>query len=128
MENKNNYFLKILGKASIPSELEIDRNYKITCDCSITQIARDTNEDGTYSITFKAEPLTASIELDNGKVIKGSDLRRNSVKIRNYLFKHYSDEGVIYDFDTCYDEFTNIVMSFMPMLLRETVKRLDNKK
>ena len=80
------YFIKISGKANIPERLEVDKNYHIACDCSITQEQKDSNENGSYNITFKAEPMTVEILKSNGKIIKARDPRRNSQKFRNYLY------------------------------------------
>lgn len=124
MENET-YFIKIQGKANIPERLTVDKNYRVACDCSITQEKKDTNENGTYNITFKAEPLTVDILKDNGKIVKAKDPRRNSVKLRNYLFKIYTAEGYSEDFDSIYDAFTWEVMGATPALLKLAVKRLN---
>lgn len=119
------YFIKLQGKANIPTGLEIDKNYKITADCSITQEKRDTNEDGSYSITYKAEPLTVEIENDNGKIVKARDPRKNSVKFRNYLFKIYTEEGVTEPFDEVYAATVLEALTVMPVLMRGALKRLE---
>lgn len=119
------YYIKIQGKANIPNALSIGHNFKITSDCSITSQTKTDNDDGTFSVTFKAEPITVEIQKDNGEVIKAKDPRKNSQKIRNYLFKHYFNEGVIEDFDRVYDAFTLEVMAMTPQLLREAVKRVN---
>ena len=121
------YYIKINGKANISEPLEIDHNYKITADCSITEDRKVSNEDGTYSITFKAEPMTVEIEKDNGEIIKANDPRKNSTKFRNFLFKVYTELGVIHDFDSTYDEVIWVAMSKMHSLVAEAVKRLDEK-
>ena len=119
------YYIKLQGKANIPTPLSIGHNFKIISDCSITGETKTDNEDGTFSITWKAEPITIEISKDNGEVIKAKDPRKNSQKIRNYLFKIYSDEGAIENFDMVYDAFTQEVMSMTPQLYREAIKRLN---
>lgn len=119
------FYLKIQGKANIPERLAIGHNYKIVANCSITQEQRDDNENGEFNVTFKAEPITMEISQDNGKVIKAKDPRKNSMKMRNYLFKLYADEGYIEEFDKVYDMFTNEVMAITPHLLRQAIKRLQ---
>lgn len=118
------YFIKIQGKANIPEALEIDRNYKISADCSITQVRRDSNENGEYNVTYKAEPVTVEILSKNGTIIKAKDPRKNSQKIRNYLFKHYTGEGIVEDFDALYDAFTQEVMLDTPQLMKRAVARV----
>jgi hypothetical protein len=121
------YFIKISGKANIPERLEVDKNYHIACDCSITQEQKDSNENGSYNITFKAEPMTVEILKSNGKIIKARDPRRNSQKFRNYLYKLWSEEGCIYDFDSVYEQVIYDAMGITPQLLRAVIKRLDEK-
>lgn len=123
-----NYFLKIQGKVNIPERVEIGHNYKLTADCSITSETRIDNENGEFDLVFKVEPITAEIQKDNGKVIKAKDPRKNSQKMRNYLFKIYSAEGYTEDFDSVYDAFTWEVMGMTPELLRQAIKRINGEK
>ncbi len=128
MENSNKtYFLKVQGKANIPVPLGIGHNYKIVCDCSVTQEQRDDNEAGGLDITYKAVPLTIEVSVDNGPTIKAKDPRKNSVKIRNMLWKQFFNEGGIEDFDKVYDEATWVIISMMPQIYREATKRIENK-
>lgn len=120
-----NYFIKLYGKANIPTKLGIGHNYKLVADCSITQEQRIDNENGEFDVVYKMEVVTAEITKDNGEVVKAKDPRKNSQKIRNYLFKHYHDEGVIEDFDRLYDAFTYEVMAMTPQLMRQAIKRLE---
>jgi hypothetical protein len=123
-----NYYVKIQGKANIPSALSIGHNYRLTADCSITSEQRTDNEDGTYDLVYRLEPITVEIGRDNGEVVKAKDPRKNSQKLRNYLFKLYHDEGYTEDFDRVYDAVTLEVMGMMPYHLREAIKRLNNEK
>ncbi len=120
-----NYFIKILGKANVPQRIEIGHNYKLVCDCSVTQEQRIDNHDGTFDVIAKVEPVTIEISQDNGEVIKAKDPRKNSQKLRNYLFKIYAEEGYVDDFDKVYDAFTYEVMGVTPQLLRNAIKRLN---
>jgi hypothetical protein len=121
------FFIKISGKANIPERLEVDKNYHIACDCSITQEQKDSNENGSYNITFKAEPMTVEILKNNGSIIKARDPRRNSQKFRNYLYKLWSEEGCIYTFDEVYEAVVHEAMGVMPSFLRSVIKRMDEK-
>lgn len=127
MENEI-YFVKIQGKANVPEKLSIGHNYKLEADCSITSETRCDNENGEFDVIYKVEPITVSIQKDNGKIIKAKDPRRNSQKIRNYLYKIYVAEGYTEDFDSVYDAFSWEVMSNTPNLLREAVKRINGAK
>lgn len=119
------YYIKVQGKANIPKPLGIAHNYKIICDASIVSESKEDNENGEFSIIYKAVPITIEVEKDNGEVIRAKDPRRNSQKIRNYLYKLYSDEGFVEDFDSVYDAFTQEVMLFTPQMLRSAIKRLN---
>lgn len=122
---KETYFVKILGKANIPERITIGHNYRLSADCSVTQEQKIDNENGEYDVIFRVEPITIEIQKDNGKIIKAKDPRRNSQKMRNYLWKIYHDEGYIEEFDRVYDMFTQEVMAVTPALLRNAIKRLN---
>ena len=121
---ENRYFIKIQGKANIPSELAIGHNYKVEADCSITSEQKNDNEDGTFDIVYKVEPITASIQKDNGVVVKAKDPRRNSQKIRNSLYRDWSNLSVAIDFDRFYDEATNIILKEIPIITDQVLKKL----
>lgn len=98
------YYIKIQGKANIPKRLAIGHNYRLESDCSITSETTRDNEDGSYDIIFKVEPITVSIAKDNGEVVKAKDPRKNSVKFRKACWKvadyHQIDDEKFYDFAT----------------------------
>ncbi len=119
------YFIKLKGKANIAEPLEIDKSYKVVIDCSVTEDRKNSNEDGTYNVTFLAEAHTIEAVTPQGKVLKAKDPHRNSQKIRNYLFKLYTMEGYTEPFDECYDMFTQEVMSVSPQLLKSAIQRLN---
>lgn len=124
---ENTYFIKLQGKANIPTPLEVGHNFKIVADCSITQEQKDDDEKGGFDITYKAVPLTVEITKDNGEVIKAKDPRRNSLKVRNMLWKEHFNEGNTQDFDSVYDEATWVILGMIPAIYREAIKRLENK-
>ena len=119
------YYIKVAGKANIPKPLYIGHNFQIKADCSIVSEQKSDLENGEFSITYKAIPLTIEILKDNGEVVRAKDPRKNSQKIRNYLWKIYYDEGYTEDFDRVYDEFTQEVMSVTPTLLKQAIKRIN---
>lgn len=122
------YYVKIAGKVNIPNSLAIGHNYKLTSDCSIVSEQRSDNEDGTFSVTYKMVPITVSIEKDNGKTTKAKDPRKNSVKMRLYLLKCHTQEGLTEDFEAVYDAFTNEVMMLTPQLMRDAIKRVNGTR
>ena len=127
MENNETFYLKIAGKVNIPTRLEIGHNYKLIADCSITSETRIDNDNGEFDVVFKVEPITCEISKDNGAVTKAKDPRKQSVKFRNYLYKLWSEEGCIYDFDSVYEQVTYNAMGVLPSLLRDVIKRMDEK-
>lgn len=106
----NSYFLKIAGKVSIPEPVILDQNYLISMNCSVTSETKVTNDDGTYDIVFKIEPMTAEILKPNGKIVKAKDPRRNSTKVRNVIYKIWSDRNITQDFDSFYTAVTNRIL------------------
>ena len=122
------YYIKIQGKVNVPELLPIGHNYQLKADCSVVSEQKEDNEDGTLAITSKLVPITVEITKDNGKVLKAKDPRKNSQKMRNYLFKKYAEEGYTEDFDRVYDAFALEVMTMTPTLLREAIKRLNQEK
>jgi len=124
---KNTYFLKLQGKVNIPIPLAIGHNFKVVSDCSITEEKRVDNENGTFDMVYKAVPITCEIGVDNGPTIKAKDPRRNSQKIRNILWKQHFNEGGVEDFDKVYDEATWVILSMIPQIYRDALKRIENK-
>lgn len=112
-----NYYVKIQGKANIPERLSIGHNYALSADCSITSEAKNDNEDGTYDIIYKVEPVTVTIERDNGTIVKAKDPRKNSTKIRNLLYFKWKELNEPIDFDDYYTKFTNVVLANMDTLI-----------
>ena len=129
MDKSNTYFLRLIGKVNIPEPLNVDTNYSIACNCSITQERRDSNQDGSYNITFKAEPLTAEILKSNGEIIKAKDPRRVSEMFRKLCWKEWHNgRGAIYDFQDVYEKVGYIAMSRMPELVEEAIKQIEEEK
>lgn len=122
---KDSLIVKFGGRAEIPTELEIGYNYLISATGTITGKTEKDNNDGTHTVYYHFEPIHIDLITDKGERIKLSDPRRNSQKIRNFLFKEYANEGFTEDFDSVYDAFTVEVMLLTPQLLRAAIKRLN---
>jgi hypothetical protein len=113
------YYVKIQGKANIPTPLSIGHNYRLTADCSITSEQKSDNEDGTYDVVYKLEPITVEIGRDNGEQIKAKDPRKNSTKIRNLLYFKWKESNEAVEFDDYYTRFTNTVLANMDALIEK---------
>lgn len=124
---KDEFYIKLTGKANIPERLNLGENYEIHAKGSITKEDKEDGFNGTRLITAKFEPVVIEIKDNLGKSIKAKDPRRNSQKIRSFLFKLYADEGYVEDFDSVYDAATLEIMSYMPQILRAAIKRVNKE-
>jgi hypothetical protein len=95
---------------------------------SITGYKFESNDNGTADKIYDFKPVLIELLTPKGKTLKTKDPRKNSVKIRNYLFKIYVAEGYTEPFDDVYDAFCWEVMGNTPNLLREAVKRINGEK
>lgn len=105
-----NYFVKIVGKANVPNPVPIGHNYKIQIDASVTQEQKDDNNDGSFNITYKAEPITMEIVADNGKVTKAKDTRKKSQQMRSLMMKKWRENNIATDFELWHDNLYNKMM------------------
>ena len=112
-----NYYVKIQGKANIPTRLDIGHNYTLTADCSITSETKSDNDNGEFDVIFKAEPVTLEVTKPNGEIVKAKDIRKNSTKVRNYLYRLWQENNVAVDFDTYYDRATSEILKALPSLI-----------
>jgi hypothetical protein len=117
----------MLGKAELPKEIKEGANYHISCEGAIVSSSLNDNEDGTWNKVYTFKPIKVELLDPLGETLKLKDPRKNSQKIRNYLFKIYSDEGFVEPFDDVYDQFTNEVMCMTPQLLRGAIIRINKK-
>ena len=113
-----------MGKANIPTRLDIGHNYKLTADCSITQEQKIDNNDGTFDVVFKVEPVTVEIMGDNGKVVKAKDPRRNSQKIRNTLYREWAFLTEPIEFEKLYDICTQVIIKNVVNIVDEALQEI----
>ena len=90
---EENYFIKINGKVNVPKKIALGHNYRLTMDCSVTQEQKSDNNNGTFDITSKVEPITCEIQKDNGEIIKGKDTRSQSKLLRAKLYKEWESNA-----------------------------------
>lgn len=128
METINSFILKLQGKAELPKEIETGHNYEVKLQGSVNKVELHDNEDGTWDKVFTFKPVIVELVNGKGESLKLKDSRKNSQKMRNYLFKLYHEEGYIEDFDRVYDMFTYEVMGMTPSLLRSAIKRIQNNE
>lgn len=118
------YYVKITGKANIPTPLSIGHNFRLAADCSVTQEQRIDNNDGSFDVVYKVEPVTVEVTKDNGEVVRARDPRRNSQKVRNALYREWGFSGEAIDFDAFYDVCTNIIIKNVTNIAFEAFKSM----
>jgi len=124
----NSHILKLKGNAELPEALEIASNYHIALEGAVTGYKVEDNENGTVDYIYDFKPIKVDLLTPKGKSLKLKDARKNSVKMRNYLFKIYVAEGYTEPFDEVYDAFCWEVMGQTPSLIREAIKRINGEK
>jgi hypothetical protein len=124
----NSHVLKLKGNSELPEALEIASNYHIALEGAVTGYKVEDNENGTVDYIYDFKPIKVDLLTPKGKSLKLKDNRKNSVKIRNYLFKIYVAEGYTEPFDDVYDAFCWEVMSQTPSLIKEAIKRINGEK
>lgn len=127
MDN-NTYYIRLSGKANIPLPLSIGHNFTVVSDMSITGENKTDNEDGTFSITWKAEPITCEVTKDNGEKIKAKDTRSESQLTRSLIWKRWVNAASPYEFDTLYQECGRVIRSHIDAIIDEAEERLKNGK
>lgn len=87
------YFLRITGSVNIPVPLDIDTDYTFTGNVSVYGADSRSNQDGTQSVTFKAQ-FTDEVSL-----IKGQEtvLAKSKLSQSQMLRKACLARGVDYD-------------------------------
>ena len=98
----NEFYIRLMGSAYCPEELEIGKSYLISCEGEIVSSTDENNQDGTGKRTYKFKPATIEILKDNGKTVKlttgGQSL---SKKFRGALWYLAQEKG--WDGDEVYE-------------------------
>lgn len=124
----SSHILKLQGKAELPQEIELGFNYHIALEGSIIATSEHDNENGTADRVYTFRPVKVEILTPKGERLKLKDPRKNSQKLRNYLFKLYANEGYTEPFDQVYDMATLEILSLMPEILRGAIKRIKERE
>ena len=113
--------LKLTGKLNIPEELEIGKDYHVAIVGSVTSITKKNNEDSSYTLDYKFEPLTLEILRDNGTTMK-ADKTRLSQKLRSRAFIHEQQ----YQSENMYEWFTKKAIAHFDEIV-EYVKTIEER-
>jgi hypothetical protein len=89
----NENIIRITGTASIPAELETDRDYKLMLDASCESKARKTRHDGTFDYHYQLQLISGEVITDKGETIQIKDKKSWSQKWRKLVI------GRGYDYD-----------------------------
>lgn len=114
------YNIKLSGKLNIPEPLEIGNDYHIALEGSITSVTKSNNEDGTYTLDHKLEPLKLELLKNDGKTIK-ADKTRLSQKLRSRAFIHEQQNQS----ENMYEWFTKKAIAHFDEIV-EYVKKIDS--
>lgn len=97
----NDYIVKMSGKVSILEPILIDHNYTLKLDCAVVAENLKTNENGTFNIEYKIEPMRVELIDETGKSLKAKDPRTWSQKLRAMVLfesrRENLDEQIEYD-------------------------------
>ena len=118
------FYLKISGKVNIPQRLEIGHNYHVILNGSITKEERADNNDGSFLVTWKFEPVQVEVLTPKGETIKAKDKRRISQKIRGALYFCWKESNTQMDEEEFYEQNGLKIIKYMPEVL-ELLKKYD---
>ncbi len=119
--NPDTYNIKLSGKMNIPEQLEIGKDYHIALEGSITSVTKKNNEDGTYTLDYKLEPLKFELLRSNGTTMK-ADKSKLSQKLRGRAFIHEGENNT----DNMYEWFvTKSIRHFDEIV--DYVKKLETE-
>jgi hypothetical protein len=90
----NSHVLKITSGAELSGEIDPSQELKIKdADLAIYAVEKSSNEDGTFTIKYKGK-ITSAIEYEqNGKVMRGSDKKGLSKKLRGAIWFLANEEN-----------------------------------
>lgn len=82
VEEKNSYQLKIVGVAELPEKLETDKSLALHFEAEIYSCEKLDNQDGTFTIRYKAK-INGAVDFVQGeKKIKSKDKTKKSQRLR----------------------------------------------
>lgn len=120
------YELQVRGKAYLMEPLEIDNDYKMVLEGSITGSTDTSLQNGTVARTYKFEPATVEILSNNGKRIKSQDPKSYSQRVRLALQAcHRNDINNTTDFEVIYANIQQNILRNVDKIY-EKYKNVDN--
>ena len=121
--NINSHKLKILGTVELPEALKEAHNYHIAVEGEIRGSSTDTNDDGSFDLTYKFRMIKLELLKDKGEVIKSKDNRKMSQKLRGAIYFHQSANHPDENEDAFYQKSMGLIIRnigrVLPYLLKE---------
>ena len=109
MENQDDHWLWILGKANIPVPLEEDCEYQVIAEITTMSVNKASKQDGTYNYTHKAA-ISGAVQLIKGeKVILGKVKGSNSKHMRMAIGSFGEDYNDVMRFNLRPDELEDMI-------------------
>jgi len=122
-EEKDDYILKLTGKAELPDSLEIDNNFKVVIQGAITEKKERDNEKGGRVYTWTFEPVLIETIDHIGKTLKAKDVRRVSQRLRARSFVYWKENQINEDFELWYSQIGEKMIFFFGELVEFILKK-----
>ncbi len=122
MDTVNSHILKITDGAELSGPIDPSMELKITdADLSVYSVEKKSNEDGTFDIKYKAR-ITSAIEYEqSGKLMRGSDKKGKSKKLRGAIW-YLAEEENAEDKELFYEIVMNKIIVNLPEIW-EAIKK-----
>lgn len=122
-EEKDDYILKLTGKAELPEPLEIGNNFKVVIQRAITEKKERDNEKGGRIYTWTFEPVLIETIDHIGKTLKAKDVRRVSQRLRARSFVYWKENNIQEDFELWYSQIGEKMIFFFEELTEFILKK-----
>lgn len=109
------HILKLTGSHPLSEPLDATKYARITTEIQIYEVSKRDNQDGSYTLVYKAKAVSAVDAEQSGKVIKGKDKKSWSKKMRGGIYILGQEIGVADD-EQFYDEFMPKIIAHLPQI------------
>ena len=116
------------GSFNLPQSLEIDHDYRLLVEGSISKTGDESNEDGTIDRTYYFKPKIGEVQDELGKTIPLKDKRRMSQKLRGAIWYFREEEPDWFDAPLEEEEFYQMAMGGLVFHLPEVMRYIREIK
>ncbi len=78
----NEYQLKIVGAAELGQQIDTTKSLRIGIDVDVYSVEKFDNQDGTFTVRYKAKISSAIDVMQGEKIFKGKDKSKASQRLR----------------------------------------------